>query len=103
MRCPQCVESGERSCVYPRETTSTLRMHGRFYDEDGVFHHHDPNWTSTEFSCSHGHRWATRWRAACPAGDYPAAKETTTLAPREPVEVSTLDVFGHSLVAEVKS
>jgi len=38
-----------------------------YYDEDGVYHHHDTNITTSSYSCSNGHEWTTKSRGKCPA------------------------------------
>ena len=60
MKCPECVKEGERSCVYPGMSTTTCMGGQRYYDEDGRLHVHDPNVTTSEFSCSRGHKWTTK-------------------------------------------
>lgn len=73
MKCPECVESGETSKVYDRGQTRTLMGGGgRFWDEDGELHSHDPNIVTSGFQCSNGHMWATKRKISClnPACDY---------------------------------
>jgi hypothetical protein len=41
-----------------------------YYDEEGKFHRHDPNWHSSSFRCSRGHEWTRSWKAGCGACDY---------------------------------
>lgn len=66
MRCPFCVEEGERSIVnVPGYSTRTLMMGHSFYDEDGRLHSHDPNVSSADYSCSRGHRWIHSSRSSC--------------------------------------
>ena len=57
MICPECKEQGLRSCVTPGAGTSTLMYCPGYYDEDGRYHSHDLNTSSTSYSCSNGHRW----------------------------------------------
>lgn len=71
MKCPTCVESGQRSTVHEGAVTTTLMGFSPFYDEDGAYHSHNPNRSSVSMECSNGHRWGRSWKAACPAGDYP--------------------------------
>lgn len=72
MRCPECVEAGQRSKVYVGLSTTTLMYAQPFYDEDGRWHHHDPNQTTTEYTCSNGHSWKeTTGPHQCAWGDFP--------------------------------
>ena len=57
MKCPTCVEEGQRSRVYPGPSMTTLMGVSRYYDEDGELVVDDPNITTTEYSCSNGHHW----------------------------------------------
>jgi hypothetical protein len=82
VKCPRCEAAGDKSKVFaPYGSVSTLMGHSSYWDEDGVYHSHDPNWHGSEYSCSLRHRWAVRWMSACPAGDYGGEKETTYLDP----------------------
>lgn len=68
MRCPECAEAGRRSRVFPLGGTRTL-MHARpFYDEDGKFHHHDPNTDTQSYRCSEGHEWQESSKGSCWCG-----------------------------------
>lgn len=71
MKCPTCVEEGTRSIVYDRGSSITLLGHRPFYDEDGVYHNHNPNNITTVYGCSNGHRFSTKHKPDCPVGDYP--------------------------------
>lgn len=66
MRCPECDVSGQKSSVFIGLRTTTLMSWQDFYDEKGNFHHHDPNTTSTAYSCSNGHRWREDSQHCCP-------------------------------------
>lgn len=57
MKCPECVEQGLKSRMYVGYSTRTLMSAHPFYDEDGNYHHGDPNKTTTNYSCSNGHQW----------------------------------------------
>ena len=70
MKCPKCVENGQRSKAYNEGTSVTLMSYQPWYDEDGVYHDHDGNWRTTMFRCSNGHRWERKYHKACPAGDF---------------------------------
>lgn len=63
MFCPVCQEKGLTSRVYPGMTLGTLMNTHSYYDENGVYHHEDPNSYTTEYSCSQGHAWRiVRWQ-----------------------------------------
>lgn len=57
MKCPVCVSEGRRSTVQVGISTATLMSGSTYYDEDGRYHNHDPNYTTTGYSCSNGHEW----------------------------------------------
>lgn len=58
MKCPKCIEEGEKSIVYPAPYfTSTLMFSQDYFDEDGERHSHDLNSQTGEYSCNRGHRW----------------------------------------------
>jgi hypothetical protein len=42
-----------------------------FYDEDGVYHFHDPNWHAQTYRCSNGHIVKRTWLPNCPASGCP--------------------------------
>ena len=58
MICPQCKKLGKRSRVYCGVSIVTCIGYTPYYDEDGNYHQNDPNKTTTEYSCSHGHFWS---------------------------------------------
>jgi hypothetical protein len=59
MKCPICIEEGEKSRVTEGGGSSTLMGYSPFYDEDGKRHSHDGNTTSYEFRCNRGHSFQT--------------------------------------------
>ena len=67
MRCPVCVEEGTASRVFEDGTRSTLMYCEPWYDEEGIYHHHDSNTLTTGLSCSNGHRFTRRGHAGCGA------------------------------------
>ena len=65
MKCKECVANGQKSKVYPGYSTTTCAGVQTFYDEDGKFHIHDPNVTTTTYTCSNGHEWVEDKRSKC--------------------------------------
>lgn len=43
---------------FPGTSGRTLMAPETFVDRDGHWHHHDPNATTTFWTCSEGHKWA---------------------------------------------
>jgi len=70
MKCPECVSEGKKSIVYPGSSSTTLMGFQRYYDEDGVFHEHDPNDIQSHYSCGNGHQWTTHTQNKCPNCDW---------------------------------
>lgn len=67
MKCPECVKAGTPSRLYPGGSSSTCMYCPPFYDEEGVYHHHDMNTITNGYRCSNGHAWKTSHRHKCPA------------------------------------
>lgn len=82
MKCPVCVEEGERSTLTVGMSSTTLMWSQPWYDEDGVYHDHDRNTRSTAYRCSNGHTWETRSKGGCPAGDFPEEREVIIREPK---------------------
>jgi hypothetical protein len=80
MKCPLCVEQGLRSTVRSLGATVTLLGHRPWWDEDGVYHSHDPNRHTMEFCCSKEHIWRSVSHLPCPAGDYGGEEPTIILS-----------------------
>ena len=68
MKCPQCTKEGKKSQVYPGMCTTTLLFCPPYYDEDGKYHNHDSNTTTTQYKCSNGHEWVENTRGSCWCG-----------------------------------
>lgn len=66
LKCPECVESDQRSKVYSRGVFSTATGWSPFYDEDGAYHQHNPNKTTAVYSCSNGHEFSRVAPHPCP-------------------------------------
>lgn len=59
MKCPICIAEGEASCVtLGMSFTTCMGWTTGYYNEKGNWVvNNDPNKTTTEYSCSNGHRW----------------------------------------------
>jgi hypothetical protein len=68
MICSECKKVGKKSKVYSGASSSTLMHCQPFYDEDGKYHNHDMNITTTNYSCSNGHSWQEHYRSSCWCG-----------------------------------
>lgn len=92
MKCPYCVEEGKRSKVYDLGGSVTL-MGGNFsfYDENGIFHHHDPNMITSYYSCTNDHHWSERRKASCPTSycDWNKNNETQRIRNFRQVQAGT--------------
>lgn len=67
MKCPECVAEGKKSCVTPGMMSVTAMYCAPYYDEEGVYHHHDRNVHTTLYSCNNGHSWQESNTGVCPA------------------------------------
>lgn len=79
MICEKCKESGLRSTVHGGVSMSTLMHCPSWYDEDGRYHTHDLNWTTSDWHCSNGHRWRVREQGSCPACGWQGGREVQWL------------------------
>jgi hypothetical protein len=68
MICQECKTEGKKSRVYEGPSSTTCMYSPPFYDEDGKHHDHDPNTSTTSFSCSNGHKWSESSRGSCWCG-----------------------------------
>jgi len=70
MKCPACVSEGLKSIVHPGPSSTTLMGFPTYYDEDGVFHSHNGNDITTDYTCSNGHQWTEHTTTPCPNCDW---------------------------------
>lgn len=70
MKCPECITEGKKSKIFPGMSTVTAMYCAPFYDEDGKYHHHDLNTTTTSYSCSEGHDWSDSHQGQCGSCDW---------------------------------
>lgn len=68
MICPKCKKLGKKSTVYPGIASTTLLYCQPFYDEEGNYHDHDCNTTTTTYRCSNGHEWMESHEGKCWCG-----------------------------------
>ena len=68
MLCPECQKLELKSKVYPGLGMETLMYCAPFYDEQGAYHHHDLNITTSKFTCSNSHTWEQRIGHGCWCG-----------------------------------
>jgi hypothetical protein len=68
MICPQCREAGKKSRVYVGGNYTTCMYSPPFYDEEGRYHNHDPNSTTTDYTCSNGQSWQSVGKTGCWCG-----------------------------------
>lgn len=78
MKCPKCVEDGERSTLTGGVGTTTLMYAAPFYDEDGNYHDHNPNATTTSYQCSRGHRITVTTHRRCGSCDWGSNSDQVT-------------------------
>jgi hypothetical protein len=69
MKCPECVRMGQQSRLYmPTSYFSTAKAGTEtYYDEDGIWHHHDANRSGGTGWCSQGHTLDVMLSTKCPA------------------------------------
>lgn len=65
--CVECSSVGAKSTVIQCGIRVTAMGHLTFYDENGVYHHHNQNWHTMLFVCSYGHQWEKKYLKRCPA------------------------------------
>lgn len=70
MKCPVCKKQKLKSKVFSRRSKSTLMAGLPYYDENGKYHDHDPNITTTGYECSNGHVFEIKSRKKCMSCDY---------------------------------
>lgn len=87
--CPFCKRDGKKSKVFPGGSSQTLMMYTEFYDEEGNHHFHNPNWTTTNYSCSNGHHWVNQTRSKCFCEGGGVEEKITRNFRRESAEANT--------------
>lgn len=67
MICETCKGEGEKSSVTCHGAVTTCMGYYPYWDEDGVYHNHDPNSTRSIYKCSRGHEFSKTQLNRCPA------------------------------------
>ena len=70
MKCPECERQGMVSKLYLQYGPTTDMATHEFYDEEGKYHFHDPNSSTTIFKCTNRHVGAISQSRKCPSCDY---------------------------------
>jgi hypothetical protein len=68
MKCPVCIQEGQKSTLRDRGGTRTLMACWPFYDEEGRHHHHDYNTSTYGYTCSRGHEFSVARKGTCWCG-----------------------------------
>jgi hypothetical protein len=70
MKCQKCIDEGLRSRVYSDGISSKMMGWSTYYDEDGIYHSHNPNGIEKWFRCSEGHRFHIDGKEQCANCEY---------------------------------
>lgn len=65
MKCEECGKLGKTSTIGIGSSIVTSAGISQYYDEEGNYHHHDPNVSSTDYHCSNGHSWVVKSKHTC--------------------------------------
>lgn len=66
MICIACKNENQKSKVYISDVFYDLqKAQDRFFDEEGRWHVHDVNITTTKYQCSNNHVWSEVKHARC--------------------------------------
>ena len=86
MICETCKAEGKTSRVFDRGGSTTCAYYQPFYDENGKWHNHDGNITTTGYECSNGHRWTVESTGSCWCGWPNEQKPAPSTSNHEPVK-----------------
>jgi hypothetical protein len=67
MICPECKKEGLKSTIMLGGGSSTLMGYNPYFDEEGVYHKHNPNSFCCSWMCSNKHTGTTSIGNPCPA------------------------------------
>lgn len=79
MICPHCKSENKKSFLYEGLCFTTAMGFQSFYDEDGNYHSHNGNRTSTAYNCSNGHSFSVSVLTQCPSCDFGKDSQKITL------------------------
>jgi len=68
MICKQCQTDGEKSTIQVGVGTTTLLYCAPYFDEDGKYHNHDSNISTSNYTCSNGHKFSKSTSGSCWCG-----------------------------------
>jgi hypothetical protein len=68
MICEVCQKEGRKSTIQVGGSSKTCVHCPPFYDEEGAYHCHDRNTTTTDYCCSNGHAWVKQSTGSCWCG-----------------------------------
>lgn len=57
MKCPKCESENQVSKLYPQGSYETLAGTHSYYDEEGKYHSHNSNKTTSIYVCSNRHQF----------------------------------------------
>lgn len=60
MICQICKENNQKSTINVLCTSVTCMNGISYYDENGKYHHYDPNITTSYLRCSNGHEFQNK-------------------------------------------
>jgi hypothetical protein len=63
--CPVCQKEGVTSKVFDLGARKTLMGWEPYYDEQGVYHRHDPNVIDNAYRCSNKHTFYRKFYHKC--------------------------------------
>ncbi len=66
MICPKCKEEGRKSFITIGMGFTTCMFSQPFYDESGVYHSHDSNKHTKNYTCSNNHKITISSTGKCP-------------------------------------
>ena len=86
MKCPTCADTDHK--LYGAFCGCRTLMGWQSYYHNGVYHSHDPNYTTCDVHCSNGHYWTVKIWSGCPdkACDYREHYEWKERTPPEPAK-----------------
>lgn len=77
MICERCKEQGLKSRIYGGVGYTTAMYCQPYYDEDGKYHHHDMNSSSSHYNCSNGHSFTVSHEKSCSNCDWKLSGSVT--------------------------